>query len=170
MCWQEFTIGEVFHIKSGKHLTKSDMQDGKTPFIGASEFNNGVTEFIANHNESLDKNILGVNWNGSVADNFYHPYTAIFSGDVKKLSLKNVQGNKYLYLFIKNSILQQKEKYGYGYKFNEQRMKKQKIMLPVDETGKPNYHFMEQFMLQQEINQLIKYQSYLYKSYINIIN
>ena len=42
-------------------------------------------------------------------------------------------GNKYTYLFLKQMILSQKIKYAYGYKFNGERMKRQKIMLKISQ-------------------------------------
>lgn len=61
------------------------------------------------------------------------------------LHLKNHHDNKFVLLFFKPIILQQKAKYTYGYKFNGQRMARQKILLPVDKLGKPDYAYMEQF-------------------------
>ena len=98
------------------------MTSGDIPFIGATDSNNGITEFISNKNPSLDKNVLGVNYNGSVGYNFYHAYEAIFSDDVKRLSFREIEGDKYLYLFAKALILQQKSKYEYGYKFKVRAM------------------------------------------------
>ena len=121
------------------------MQMGKKPFIGASDSNNGVTAFVCNTNTSEDSNVLGVNYNGSVVENFYHPYKCLFSDDVKRFVLRNHVGNKYIYLFLKTVILQQKHKYAYGYKFNEKRMQKQRILLPVTLNGRPDYEYMEQY-------------------------
>lgn len=153
----EFEIEKIFYIKSGKRLTKADMKKGRKPFIGATDSNNGITEFVSNNNNSKDSNVLGVNYNGSVVENFYHPYEAIFSDDVKRLSFKRIEGNKYLFLFIKNQILKQKSKYQYGYKFKVSRMRKQKIMLPVNERNKPDYEYMENYMKQLEYKKLNEY-------------
>lgn len=160
--WSAFPINDIFTINSGKRLTKADMDDGRIPFIGATDSNNGITNWVATTNSSLDKNVLGVNYNGSVVENFYHGYNCIFSDDVKRLHLRNTADNKYILLFLKTIILQQKGKYTYGYKFNRQRMERQKILLPVDQQGSPDYAYMEQYgkklMLQ-------KYQQYL--QYLN---
>lgn len=155
--WGEFEIGEIFNIDSGKRLTKAEMKKGKTPFVGASDSNNGITEFISNSNNSLDCNVLGVNYNGSVGENFYHPYKALFSDDVKRFSLKKANGNKFVYLFLKVTLLKQKTKYQYGYKFNEKRMLKQKIMLPINSVGQPDYEYMENYMKKMEYEKLTKY-------------
>ena len=103
--WKEFFLEDVVVIGSGKRLTKADMQLGNMPFIGASELNNGITEFTSSINESLDSNVLGVNYNGSVGFSFYHPYKAIFSDDVKRVKWLNpVHNNKYTLLFLSSII------------------------------------------------------------------
>ena len=141
--WKEFFLEEVVSINGGKRLTKADMQSGNVPFVGASEMHNGITAFTCTINESLDSNVLGVNYNGSVGSSFYHPYKAIFSDDVKRLKWKDEShNNKYTLLFLSSMIGQQKDKYAYGYKFNAQRMKRQKILLPICKDGSIDWQFM----------------------------
>ena len=162
--WKDFWIEDVCEIKSGVRLTKANQEIGLRPFVGASDSDNGVTAFVSNKNKSLDANVLGVNYNGSVVENFYHPYEAMFSDDVKRLKWKDgIYGNKYTYLFLKQMILSQKIKYAYGYKFNGERMKRQKIMLPVAETGLPDYNYMTSYMQKQELEQIFKILNYLNK-------
>ncbi len=157
--WHEFFVDDIFTIDSGKRLESYNMTAGSRPFIGATDSGNGVTNYISNENESLDSNVLGVNYNGNgMVISFYHPYECLFSDDVKRFHLKNHPDNKYVLLFFKTLILQQKAKYNYGYKFNATRMKRQKIMLPVTETGEPDYAYMEQYAKNMMIR---KYQQYL---------
>jgi len=155
--WKEFFIEDIFNIKSGKRLTKAEMVSGDIPFVGATDSNNGITGFVANKNSSMDKNVLGVNYNGSVVYNFYHPYEAVFSDDVKRLSFKEFEGSKYSFLFVKALIMQQKSKYEYGYKFNGERMKRQIILLPVNHKGKPDYAYMENYMKVLENEKITQY-------------
>lgn len=155
--WAAFAIQDICEIHSGVRLTKQDMQEGKMPFIGSSDSNNGITAFIANKNASLDKDVLGVNYNGSVVENFYHPYECLFSDDVKRLKIKSKHAGKYAYLFLKTMILKQKSKYRYGYKFNATRMAKQKILLPVDASNQPDWINIERFMQQMELEKIICY-------------
>ena len=145
--WNSFYLNSVVTILGGKRLTKKDIKNGKTPFIGATDSNNGITAFSSKTNESLDQNTLGVNYNGSVVDNFYHPYKAIFSDDVKRIHIKNVDfPSAEMYFFLKTVILKQKNKYQYGYKFNSKRMNQQKIMLPIDSNNQPDWQFMEDYI------------------------
>ena len=76
--WKEFRICDIFIIKAGKRLTKTDMTSGNKPFIGATDNNNGITEFVSNTNVSEDCNVLGVNYNGSVVENFITHILAFF--------------------------------------------------------------------------------------------
>ena len=155
--WRPFFIEEIFEISPGKRLTKAEMTAGDTPFVGASDSNNGVTAFVGNENVSADENVLGVNYNGSVGECFYHPYHCLFSDDVKRFKLKNRAGNKYIYHFLATAIKQQQGKYSYGYKFNESRMRRQKIFLPVTDDGSPDYEFMENYIRVHEEKILQRY-------------
>lgn len=149
--WADFSISDIFNIESGVRLTNKNMIPGETPFIGASVEGNGITNYISNKNASLDKDVLGVIYNGNgMVVSFYHPYEALFSDDVKRWRFKDIKGNKYQYLFIKPLLLKQKAKYQYGYKFSGDRMLRQKILLPVLYDGTPDYEFMEQYMKRQE--------------------
>ena len=72
---------------------------------------------------------------------------------------------EYLVALIKRHNFSQSEfarrikvKYTYGYKFNGQRMERQKILLPVNEKSCPDYEFMEQYGKQIMLQ---KYQQYL---------
>ena len=174
--WQNFLLRDIFDIYAGKRLTKADMKKGNRPFIGATDSNNGITEWVSNTNDSMDSNVLGVNYNGSVGETFYHPYECIFSDDVKRLHLKQslsaAQGqgvsvaskeNKYIMLYLKTAILQQKVKYAYGYKFNESRMLKQSILLPATPENTPDWDYMESYMRSLESQQLVNVLNYYIK-------
>lgn len=157
--WLSFRIDSIFNILPGKRLVAADSTPGDRPFIGALDNSNGVARFVSDENESLDKNVLGVNYNGNgMVIGFYHPYECIFSDDVKRFHLKDWEDNPYVLLFMKTAILMQKHKFGYLYKFNADRMAHTSIMLPVTGAGEPDYDFMEQFgrkMMQ------LKYRQYL---------
>ena len=131
--WGQFFIEDLCEIYSGVRLIKADMKDGDIPFIGATDSNNGITQFISNRNSSYRSGVLGVNYNGSVVENFYHPYLAVFSDDVKQLKIRG----------------EQQSKYAYGYKFNAKRMKRQLVMLPI-KNDEPDWQFMEDYIKERE--------------------
>lgn len=156
--WKEYALEKLFSVSAGKRLTNADKIDGNRPFIGATDNSNGITGFVGNSNSSCDKNILGVNYNGAPCIAFYHPYECIFTDDVKRLHLLHHEDNEYVLLFFKTIVMQQRTKYSYGYKFKEKRMLRQKLMIPIDDDGKPDYEYMEQYAKNMMLR---KYEQYL---------
>lgn len=160
--WEPVLVSDIFDILSGKRLVVADTTPGDRPFIGALDNNNGVARFVNDTNASLDKNVLGVNYNGNgMVIGFYHPYECIFSDDVKRFHLKHHEDNVFVLLFMKVAILQQKSKFGYLYKFNAERMANTKIMLPVTDDGAPDYEYMEQYAKNLMLRKYKQYLSYL---------
>lgn len=168
--WKEFFIDELFNIYPGKRLTKGNQKPGDIPYVSASAINNGITNFISNINASLDENVLGVIYEGEggVAYSFYHKYRAIFSDTVKRFHLKEIPDNKYVYLFFSSIILKQRPKYNYGYSFNENRMKRQIILVPVDSNDKPDYRYMEEYMKYEDNTRKNQIKQYIKHKISNI--
>ena len=158
--WGRYTFDEIFEIRPGKRLENRNKIQGDIPFVGASDSNNGITGFVGNVNESLDSNTLGVSYNGAPCIAFHHGYECIFTDDVKHLHLKNHDDNEFVHLFLATVIGMQKVKYNYGYKFNEQRMRRQAIMLPVDSNGDPDYEYMESYSRNMMIRKYSQYMAY----------
>lgn len=141
--WGEFFIDDVAQILSGRDIYESERYAGNTPYISSTAKNNGIGNFVANSNNTLEAGCLSVNRNGSVGYSFYHPYQGLFSNDCRKL--RPFIKSKYVGIFLSNQITNQREKYNYGYKMGTARLKRQKIMLPIDNDGKLDWQFMEQY-------------------------
>lgn len=137
----------LFIFEKGKRLVKADMLQGKTHFIGAISTNNGIRQLI--DEEPLHYgNSITVNYNGSVGEAFYqaHPFWA--SDDVNVLySQPWWKLNRYIAMFLITVIKENRYLFSYGRKWNLAKMKKTKLKLPVGTDGKPNFMFMEQFIL-----------------------
>lgn len=156
--WKEYFIEEICEIYSGKDIYERERIEGQTPYVTSTANNNGIGYFVSNTNETLDEHIISVNRNGSVGYSFYHNYKALFGNDTRKLKLK--YQNEFVGKFISFMLLQQKEKYGYGYKMGTARLKRQKIILPSNINGDPNYDFMKKYMIIQEIIKIKKLLDY----------
>ena len=153
--WGEFFIGDVTEILSGRDIYGSERIKGKTPYISATANNNGIGHFVGNENPTKESGCLSVNRNGSVGYSFYHPYEALFGNDCRKLRLK--KPSKHVGIFISQQITRQRGKYGYGYKMGTARLKRQKIMLPINDLNEPDYNYMENYMKQLEYKKLNEY-------------
>jgi hypothetical protein len=64
---------------------------------------------------------------------------------------------------MKTLILMQKVIFTYGYKFNENRMLQQKIMLPITSDGKPDYIYMEQYTKNLMLKKYYEYLNYKFQ-------
>lgn len=160
--WKEFFISDIGEIESGIDIYESERTIGDIPYISAKSKDNGIGHFIGNSNATLESNCISVNRNGSVGYAFYHPYKALYSNDCRKIRLnKNLNKNKHISLFIINQIAFQKDKYSYGYKMGTVRLKRQKIMLPVDENDNPDWNLMEAYIKEKEQSFLAEYKKYL---------
>lgn len=142
--WSWFFYKDIFNIVKGKRLTKADMLDGDTRFIGAIDNNNGVSAYIGNNPIFLG-NTITVSYNGSVAEAFFQSKGYWASDDINVLEPK-VFINPFIAMFLITLIKKEKYRFNYGRKWHKARMELSKIKLPVDDNGRPDWQFMEDYI------------------------
>jgi len=142
--WKYFNYEELFDIRKGKRLTKENMIEGKTPFIGSIDSNNGYREYIG-QKPIHTGNTITINYNGSVGESFYQPKSFWASDDVNVLYPK-FEMNKYIAFFLVTVIRLEKFRFNYGRKWETERMKESKMKLPIDTKGNPDFSFMEEYV------------------------
>ncbi len=151
--WKMFKYEDVFEVKKGKRLTKEDFIDGKTPFIGAIDSNNGYRDFVGQ--EPIHKgNTITVNYNGSVGEAFYQPNDFWASDDVNVLYPK-FRFNKYIAMFIIPIIKKEKYRFNYGRKWESSRMRESLIKLPINKNGEIDTELMENYIKSFEYSKII---------------
>ena len=141
--WRAFHIEEIAKIEPGRDIYDAERRIGDTPYISSTSINNGIAYYVSNDNSTKEANCISVNRNGSVGYAFYHPYEALYSNDCRKLRLN--QPSKYASIFIAHQIKKQREKYSYGYKMGTARLKRQLILLPINECNEPDWTYMERY-------------------------
>lgn len=147
--WVEYTYDSIFDMKRGQgpSATAAKKVEGDTKYVGASEFNNGVTCLTGLPTTHYGNNITIAN-NGSIGATFYQETAFTASSDVTVLNPKFGM-NKYIALFLKTLILLEKPKYSYGRKWGITRMKKSTIKLPsikVDGINVPDLRLMDSYI------------------------
>lgn len=157
--WKKFKLSDICYISSGRDIYEDERIDGNTPYVTSTSSNNGIKYFVSNNNETIDNKAISVNRNGSVGYSFYHKYDALYSNDCRKLKVKDHESD-YISLFITNQIMQQREKYNYGYKMGTGRLNSQYIMLPIDENDKPDWQFMEEYVKSLVSSKTDKFKDY----------
>jgi hypothetical protein len=161
--WRECALTDIFMmIQRGKRLKTGNHIKGWVPYVSSTGTNNGVDGFVGNKdNVRIFNNCLTIANSGSVGATFYHPFQFIASDHVTKLS--NNEFNKYVYLFISMLVSRLGEKYSFNREINDDRIRKEKIMLPVNAQNEPDYEYMEQFMRKKEQEKLMQYLEYIDK-------
>ncbi|OHR68700.1 hypothetical protein HMPREF3291_08610 [Bacillus sp. HMSC76G11] len=149
--WKEFIIEDLFVIKRGKRYVKANQKEGNYPYISSKALNNGIDNFtVPTDKNPLHKNFIGINNSGSVGIAFFHPYKAVVSDHVTTMKNEYTK-NMYVSLFL-TTVLENcnKGRYSFNYEMNNERLKRSKIILPINVDGNPDYDFMEAYMKQIE--------------------
>lgn len=144
-CWVEFRYDALFDIKKGNRLTKSEMTEGDTPFIGAIDSNNGYRQYVsasANH----PGRTITVAYNGNgVGEAFYQESPFRASDDINVLYPK-FEINQFTAMFVCALIRQEKFRFSYGRKWHLGRMNEAVIRLPATPDGEPDWTAMEAYI------------------------
>ncbi len=152
--WGEFRIKDLFDkIEKGK-CTNQNIQtkrsDKGISYLSATKVNNGTSDFVE-RNERMQKGncIMFVNQGDGGAG-----YSVYKSEDFISTS-SNSFGyatwvNKNTGLFFSTISSKLKEKYSFGYGRTEKRLERDKIILPIDKNGEPNWQFMEDYIKQEQ--------------------
>lgn len=143
--WKPFRMAEVFTFSKGKRLTKDNMIEGKTNYIGAISDDNGVRQYISEE-PTHQGNCITVNYNGSVGEAFYQEQPFWASDDVNVLKLKDHILNRNIALFLCTLIKHNKFKFSYGRKWTLEKMKESILMLPVCEENNVDFTFMDYYI------------------------
>lgn len=143
--WGAFELQELFEIRKGQRLTKADMLPGTTPYVGASDTNNGVTATVGQP-PIHEGGTISVSYNGSVAEAFYQPVSYWATDDVNVLYPRRFTLTPATALFICTIIRMEKYRFNYGRKWHLDRMRESTIKLPITETGDPDWSYMENYI------------------------
>lgn len=179
--WKEFFIGGdngVFQItstSSGIDKNKLNTADGTIPYITRSEENNGINLFVSDEQESkYTKDSAGVITIGLDTQTVFYQPKEFFTGQNIQV-LKNEHLCKYSSLFIIPLLKIQMEKFNWGGNgATLTRLKRTKIMLPIDSENNPDWKFMEDYIKQEILKQSKKiidfYENKLMKSSLEFNN
>lgn len=165
--WKAFYFTDVFtEIQRGKRLKKADHTEGESPYVSSTSLNNGVDGFIGNKSGvRIFSDCITVANSGSVGSAFFHRYAFVASDHVTQLKRDGL--DKYAYLFMLPLISRLSEKYSFNREINDERIKREKLLLPVNDNGEIDFAFMSSFMKDVErdiLNTTLK----IFKNRINV--
>lgn len=146
--WEEFVIKDLFTVKRPSARSQANYEDGNVPFVASGNFNNGVLKYLQpKEDEVLDAgNCITVSpIDGS---SFYQEDDFLGRGGAGSsiILLYNPNLNLYNGYFIATVIRTVCRKYAYSDMANKDTIGSEKIKLPVDKTGNPDFSYMEKYM------------------------
>lgn len=158
----EFEVGKLFKLFPGKSkgLNHLEKRNSGINYLGATNSNNGVLAFVdCTGNEKMIQKGNSIafirNGEGSMGFSIYKAEDFIATSDISVGYSKTL--NREIGLFITTIADRIRGKYNFGYKRSDTRLKKEKLKLPIDKSGQPDYEYMENFMKKLEFTKLTKY-------------
>ncbi|WQZ22735.1 restriction endonuclease subunit S [Helicobacter pylori] len=165
--WGEFRLGDLFEIRPTKayNLTNSHLFDSnaKNPVVTNSSLNNGISGY-----SSLEPTEKGnqITYSDTTTSEgiFYQKRPFIGYSHVQGLyPLKyhefwNEKTLLYIVVAFKKVAC---GRFNYGNKFNRKIASEMPIILPTNQHGKIDFHFMEKFIAELEQCRLAELQAYL---------
>lgn len=160
--WVHFKIPEIFAtIQRGKRLKNAEHVAGIIPYVSSTANNNGVDDYIeVTPGTRVFRDCISLANSGSVGTAFYEPFEYVASDHVTALKTEGM--SKYVYLFLTSTIEKQGSNFNFNREINDARIKNMQVMLPVDDSGEPDYEYMEQYSKNMMLRK--------YKRYLEFIN
>lgn len=153
--WKPIALGHIFEMNIASAVDYGTTHSGKHNFIGRQTTNNGLQGFVSEPCVEHG-NCLIVGMVGEKLRAFYQQQG--FAASQNILVLRNLALNCFNGLFIAGISKLTFQKYGYGCPIGLKRAAQDLIMLPVNDTGEPDFEYMEQYSKNMMLR---KYQQYL---------
>lgn len=155
MKYKHFFIEELFKLEKGKVSNAQGLQDGdEIAYVGAKYNNNGVIKYCVREESKVTKGnciVFICDGEGSMGLSFYK--LDDFMGTVNVTAGYNDNLTPNIGLYISTVANTVRGKYNFGYKRKFDRLKRETLSLPVDDSGQPNWAFMEEY-IQIKSNQI----------------
>ncbi len=148
--WKNFQLEKLFKVSGSKTTPKNMLEKigtGIYPYVTTQTTSNGQAGYFKIFTEQ--GNVLTVD--SAVAGFCTFQSTNFTASDHVEILTPKFKMNRYIALFLTVQINKNnKEKFSYGYKACQDRLKEMSIMLPVNSKGEPDYKFMEEYIRERE--------------------
>ena len=156
--WFEFVIEDLFEIKIGKNVdgNKVNKNSGRFAYITRKETNNGLDGFINQDFALMNEDYPVITIGNETAEPFVQAFP-FFTGTKVNILIPKHNVSKFALMFIAQSMKMLKGKFSYSFTINSTRLRRQKILLPSKSNGKPDYKYMESYIIslqQEKVNRI----------------
>ena len=141
--WKSFLLADYFDIVPGKYHYQDEYESGDTPYVSASNTNNGVGSYI-NLPPDFEGNCIITGKIGCTA--FYQSQPFCATSDVN-VFIPKFEMNDMIATFIVAVInFDENYRWNYGRQCRVGDSKKISIKLPADANNEPDWKIMESYM------------------------
>lgn len=155
--WKAFRIGDVFNsIRISKSADYGRMKNGNTAFVGRTGSQNGLQGFV-DLDAVQDAGCITVGMVGTMRA-FWHNHPFVASQNICVLRDENI--NEMTALFLCLMIDRALTKYSYNHPLKLGSFPNEIIMLPITDTGEPDYVFMEKYIKDLMLDKYLQYLSF----------
>lgn len=152
--WKPFRVDQIFRVLNGKGITTQEINEhqGELAAVQSAESNNGIMgyideEYCAKKNYTYVKEpCLTVARTGSAGFVTFQENGCCVGDSAKILKLLKEGQDKEVYLFLRTILMMNKYRYTFARKVTEANYSSEKIELPVDKDGNPDYGFMSSYI------------------------
>ena len=168
--WQPKPVAVMFNKLipgKGKGLNHLKQAETGINYIGAPNRDNGVLCIVEDDETSSkmvqDGNCIGFikNGDGSAGYAIYKQEPFISTSDVIYGYADWLDEDTGLFFVVAQDMIE--AKYSHGYKRNKQHLRGDKVMLPVTDSGEPDYEYMAGYTKQTREKLLSRYREYVAK-------
>lgn len=145
--WKEFIVGDLFeNIKKPDVLHAREVVEDENgiPYVVRTKFNNGI-KYRVTETKKMTPSPKGVISFGAENASFFYQKENFVSGrDIYYIDTRHLSEKACLFLVSCLDTLT--DKYSYSYGLFPDLLKKEKIKLPVDVHGNPDWDYMEKYI------------------------
>ena len=161
--WEPFYMSQIFEEpQRGKRIVNENHIKGNTPLVSSQGTNNGVTNFVGNENGVRRfKNCLSIANGGSSAGKcYYQPFEFVGADHVTQCFRLDASPQQYLFLstIVTKALM---GKYGFSHEIKDTVLVRERVLLPVTDSGQPDYDFMESLGKKILLNKYSQYLAFL---------
>jgi len=141
-------ISDYFDVELGGKEEIEDLEEGDTPIISTSEFNNGLTTF-KKPNRTYSPGVITIATDGSTCSSFVQEFGfyAFYKVAILKPKTDISMPIDAMY-YIAYLLFREKWRYVYARKFGKARINQTELVVPFDSEGEPDFQLMADIVRQ----------------------
>lgn len=163
--WKPIFISSMFELVRGRENNMAMLEDGDIPLISAKANNNGLKGFVHSPKKVIAGQCITLNndGDGGAGLAYYQPANMALDTHVTAL-MPRFDMSMFTMLFIAECISGLHGFFGHGLSISNPRAKRIRIMLPVTDSGEPDYEYMEQYVKNMMLHKYRQYLAFLGQS------